>query len=114
MLLPCASTGNPEPSIAWSRDNGELPVNRTVGTPIGIAIDAVQVNDTGKYTCTATNILGSTTKTFYLAVQSTHSFVYLILAFIKNKISITFTNYVIPSDLVVMDSTKDVSRTTRY
>lgn len=72
VLLPCALTGNPEPSVAWTRDSGILPVNRTVNTPIGIAIDEVQVEDTGRYTCTATNIFGSTTKTFNLVVQSMH------------------------------------------
>ena len=70
VLLPCTTEGNPVPVITWSRDNGDLPANRTVNTPIGIAIDAVQVQDTGKYTCSASNLLGTTTKTFILAVQS--------------------------------------------
>lgn len=70
MLLPCVPDGKPVPDITWDRENGVLPVNRTVNTPIGIAIDATQVGDSGKYTCTVSNLLGTATKTIILVVES--------------------------------------------
>ena len=70
MILPCEVQANPEATVTWEREAVEMPVNRTVKVPIGLAIDTVQVQDTGSYDCKATNILGSNTKTIILEVQS--------------------------------------------
>ena len=72
MILPCEVQANPEATVTWEREAVEMPVNRTVTVPkLGLAIDTVQVQDTGSYVCKATNILGSDTKTIILEVQST-------------------------------------------
>ena len=70
VILPCQVTANPEATVTWEREGVELPVNRTVTVPIGLAIDTVQIQDTGSYVCKATNVLGSSTKTIILEVQS--------------------------------------------
>lgn len=67
--MPCVADGNPAPEVTWEKDNGEIPQNRTVTTPIGIAIDSVKLTDSGRYICKATNILGTTTKTIILVVD---------------------------------------------
>ena len=46
MILPCEVQANPEATVTWEREAVEMPVNRTVKVPIGLAIDTVQVQDT--------------------------------------------------------------------
>lgn len=67
----CSASGNPPSKVYWSRANGSLPSNRTKVTPDGrIQIGDVQLQDAGKYTCLAQNILGKDEGVAILVVQS--------------------------------------------
>ena len=67
----CSASGNPPPKVYWSRANGLLPSNRTKVVPDGrIQIGDVQLQDAGKYTCLAQNILGKDEGVAILVVQS--------------------------------------------
>ena len=69
--LLCSASGNPAPQIAWSRENGVLPSNRTKGTLEGLMqIEDARLDDAGKYKCVARNILGRKEEVVSLIVQS--------------------------------------------
>ena len=75
VVLQCNVTANPEAKVTWEREGVGLPVNRTVTVPkLGLVIDSTQRQDTGTYTCKATNLLGTNTKTIILLVESKFSF----------------------------------------
>lgn len=81
VILPCNVTANPEAAVVWEREGVGLPENRSVAIPtLGLVIDTAQLQDTGSYTCKATNILGSNAKTIILEVQS---MILLIFCLIK-------------------------------
>lgn len=69
--LLCSASGNPVPSVVWSRESGVLPHNRTRVTSDGLLqIYDAQLEDAGKYKCVAQNILGRDEKAISLVVQS--------------------------------------------
>ena len=66
MTLSCDATGNPVPSISWTR-NGS-PIDRNVNSRISFSADKKQFTitnvsrtDSGKYRCVARNSLGNAT-----------------------------------------------------
>ena len=66
MTLSCNVSGNPEPSISWSKD--ELQVNATINSGISFSADKTQLTitkakrtDNGNYRCVANNSLGIAT-----------------------------------------------------
>ena len=66
MTLSCNVSGNPEPSISWSKD--ELQVNATINSRISFSADKTQLTitrakrtDNGNYRCVANNSLGIAT-----------------------------------------------------
>ncbi|XP_041933918.1 neuronal cell adhesion molecule a isoform X7 [Alosa sapidissima] len=71
-LLHCASFGSPIPTITWFKDgqtsilNGDPYVLHTNGT---LEIHVAQPLHSGKYTCIATNYLGSKENHVYLEVK---------------------------------------------
>ena len=68
--LLCSVTGNPRPRIEWTKEGGLLPSNRTSVTKLGeLQIENVQLEDSGKYKCSARNILGTTEGFGHLSVQ---------------------------------------------
>ena len=59
--LLCSVTGNPRPRIEWTKEDGPLPNNRTAVTDLGeMLIKNVGLEDSGRYKCSARNILGTT------------------------------------------------------
>ncbi|XP_068696934.1 uncharacterized protein [Montipora foliosa] len=54
----CSVTGNPEPTVAWSRMNNETEVSHSVVSGKMLRLRNVKGNDAGIYRCSATNILG--------------------------------------------------------
>ena len=68
--LRCIASGHPFPSYSWTRDgssvirNGVLSQENTV-----LRISAVNWQDEGLYTCSATNSFGSVSSSAYLAVH---------------------------------------------
>ncbi|XP_039199406.1 neuronal cell adhesion molecule isoform X7 [Crotalus tigris] len=61
LMLECIAEGLPTPLIRWSKEGGDLPVNRTFFENFHktLKIIAVSQADSGKYKCIATNRLGS-------------------------------------------------------
>ena len=57
--LLCRSEGNPTPYVSWIGSDGEVKKNST-----GEARISVKNEEQGKYTCKATNTLGSDQKSY--------------------------------------------------
>ena len=58
-VLLCSTSGNPAPTLVWSRINETLPSNRTkVLSNSVMKIADVQLVDAGKYKCVAQNVFG--------------------------------------------------------
>ena len=68
--IACTATGQPHPSITWSKPVGGLPKGRTEVIKGNLTIYRVQKKDKGTYICKGENILGSTTALVHLMVFS--------------------------------------------
>ena len=66
--IACTATGQPQPSIAWSKSVGGLPKDRTQIINGNLTIYKLKNKDRGTYICKAENILGSTTALVQLIV----------------------------------------------
>lgn len=64
----CSASGNPKPKVLWSKMNGSQLVNRN-GQQNKLFINKATYNDSGKYVCTARNILGKEEKIIELVVE---------------------------------------------
>ncbi|XP_053319067.1 neuronal cell adhesion molecule isoform X3 [Spea bombifrons] len=62
LLLECIAEGLPTPDIRWSKEGAELPSDRVFYENYNKTLKIIDVSeaDSGKYKCTAKNILGST------------------------------------------------------
>ncbi|XP_075751455.1 cell adhesion molecule Dscam1 isoform X2 [Rhipicephalus microplus] len=77
VTLSCHATGSPKPTISWSKQTGAagettIPATdpRMLASPNGtLAIEDVAEDDAGKYTCRATNGIGSVSHSLYLHVR---------------------------------------------
>ena len=79
----CEAIGYPEPTVVWSRNNGALSdrvlISESVSTLTGngnvtrvsvnLTITNVYREDTGVYTCSASNYIGSDDKNVSITVQ---------------------------------------------
>jgi len=70
VTIACTATGQPQPSITWSKAVGNLPKGRTEAMKGNMTIYNVAKKDRGTYICKAENILGSVTATAQLIVFS--------------------------------------------
>ena len=70
VTITCIATGQPFPSVTWSRAVGNLPEDRTKVTNGTLRINGVARKDGGTYICKAKNILGSATDTAQLVIFS--------------------------------------------
>ena len=70
VTIACNATGQPQPSVTWSKAFGSLPVGKTKMTEENLIIYNVSKNDRGIYICKAVNILGTTTAVAQLTVFS--------------------------------------------
>jgi len=68
--IACIATGQPPPSITWSKAVGSVPEDRTEVMNGNLTIHSVTKNDGGTYICKAKNILGSATDTAQLVIFS--------------------------------------------
>ncbi|KAG1651101.1 Roundabout 2 [Nymphon striatum] len=66
----CQAGGDPEPIITWRRQDGKVPVGRSVVADNSLRITDVTPEDEGSYVCDATNIVGSVSATANLIVHS--------------------------------------------
>ena len=70
-VLLCSTSGNPAPTLVWSRINETLPSNRTKVLSNGVMkIAGVQLVDALKYKCVVQNVLGRDEKFASIIVQS--------------------------------------------
>ena len=68
ITIACTATGQPQPSITWSKSVGFLPKGRNQGMNGALTIYNVTKKDRGIYICRAQNILGSVSDTVLLMV----------------------------------------------
>ena len=70
ITIGCTATGQPHPSITWSKSVGGLPKGRTEVTKGNLKIYKVAEKDWVTYICKADNILGSTIALVQLTIFS--------------------------------------------
>ena len=70
ITIVCTATGQPQPSIRWSKSVGSLPKGRNKVVHGTLTIHNVTRKDRGIYICKAENILGSASDTAHLMVFS--------------------------------------------
>ena len=70
ITIVCAATGQPQPSITWSKSVGSVPKGRNKVINGALTIHNVTKKDRGIYICRAENILGSVSDTVLLMVFS--------------------------------------------
>ena len=70
VTIACNATGQPQPSITWSKAFGSLPKNKAAVKNGALTIYHVAKNDGGMYMCKAENIIGRATDTVHLVVFS--------------------------------------------
>lgn len=70
VYLIVINTGNPTPVMTWSK-NGEKTIlhGSLKRSKWSLTLEAIAQQDSGQYTCTASNIHGSLNFTFSLTVQ---------------------------------------------
>ncbi|KAH3796204.1 cell adhesion molecule DSCAML1-like [Dreissena polymorpha] len=76
VTLNCVSNGNPAPNVSWQTPTRGLNLTspsssglQTISSTGDLTLTSVQINDTGSYTCTASNDLGMATVTHTLQVE---------------------------------------------
>ncbi|XP_050994845.1 LOW QUALITY PROTEIN: hemicentin-1 [Labeo rohita] len=87
-LLACVADGVPQPIITWEKD--DVPLTDTTGEytvlPTGeLLIDSAQTEDSGSYTCVATNSVGQDSHTISLSVYTHPAFTELLGDVALNK-----------------------------
>ena len=70
VTIACTASGQPQPSVTWSKSVGGLPKGRTAVMNGGLKIYEAIRKDGGTYICKAENVLGSATSTAQLMVFS--------------------------------------------
>ena len=78
MTLSCNASGNPVPTISWTK-NGS-PVNASNNSRVSLSKDKKQLTitivsrtDRGEYRCVANNSVGNTASAATLDIQCTYS-----------------------------------------
>ena len=67
--LYCSATGNPKPSLTWSKVNGSLGEDVLSTNDGKLEIPNSSYHDTGKYVCKAISALGEDQKITSLVVE---------------------------------------------
>ena len=70
VTIACTASGQPQPSVTWSKAVGDLPKERAALINGALKIYEVTRKDGGTYICNAGNLLGSATDTAQLVVFS--------------------------------------------
>ena len=64
----CKATGFPLPKIEIRKDSSRLQVVQVSGNEVSLQLKSVTSNDAGRYTCYATNVVGTTRSEAVLSV----------------------------------------------
>jgi len=67
--LKCIASGNPDPTITWTRQNNLLPSGEKFVVAKSLVIDSVNRHEAGVYTCEAKNGVGIKTATASIKLQ---------------------------------------------
>ncbi|MGH0125472.1 UNVERIFIED_CONTAM: hypothetical protein FKN15_054569 [Acipenser sinensis] len=81
MVLPCVADGVPQPLISWEKEGVPLPDTLgkyTVMQSGELLVDNAQPDDTGSFTCIASNAVGQDSKTMSLTVHVHPAFTELL------------------------------------
>ncbi|XP_033885551.3 hemicentin-1-like isoform X1 [Acipenser ruthenus] len=81
MVLPCVADGVPQPLISWEKEGVPLPATLgkyTVMQSGELLVDNAQPDDTGSFTCIASNAVGQDSKTMSLTVHVHPAFTELL------------------------------------
>ena len=65
----CSASGNPEPSVAWSKLDNHSKISQSLLSGGKLELKKVTGNDSGVYQCSATNILGKSQEVVLLVVN---------------------------------------------
>jgi len=65
----CSVSGNPDPTVVWSRLNNQSEVTQSAVLGGKLELKKVTGSDSGMYQCSATNILGKSQEVVRLAVN---------------------------------------------
>ena len=95
LTLSCTSRGSPPDTFTWRKDNG--PVLQSTTTPVthndnsavfhaNYSIDSVTTSDSGTYTCTVTNPIGSDSTTITVSVPGMYICIH------DNRTIVTYLN----------------------
>ena len=116
--ITCTATGYPPPTIVWQNSDGsslsnmrlvsgsEVMSDTGIGNVTSVSVELMVTGamrvDTGMYTCSASNILSSTTRNAIITVQCKYLYVCFVCVFVfmhlcVHKIRVIFS-------LMVMDS----------
>jgi hemicentin len=71
LLVHCLATGVPDPLIHWERAGLRIPSNDSLGVfTVGtLRINSVTMEDSGRYTCVASNVAGEDRTNYDVEVQ---------------------------------------------
>ena len=51
VTLNCSATGDPEPTIIWRKQGGQIPVGRRLQIEGALVLTNLTLNETGNYSC---------------------------------------------------------------
>ena len=90
LTIHCPATGSPMPEITWTKNGNKMSLGNMVnqlgnGT---LVIRKVSVDESGTYTCTATNIAGKSNGTTNVDAVGRSSIKMILCIFFKSEIDI--------------------------
>ena len=68
VIFSCLFKGNPAPIVNWSLNGKILQTTERSTTRLSFIVDSARCNNTGRYTCMASNFIGMSTKQLMLYV----------------------------------------------
>jgi len=90
LILSCTSRGSPPDTFTWRKDNGPIIQSTSITTVThsntsavfcaNYSINSVTTSDSGTYTCTVTNPIGSDNETITVSVAGKSHLLMICLA----------------------------------
>lgn len=67
--LLCLVGGTPEPEVEWFKHGGDLPLFASVSPGSRLTISSIELDDSGRYQCSAVNFFGELHHVFEVTVK---------------------------------------------